>query len=77
MDLSVIKDALSDFATFAANFKGLFQGLPVFIETLAGWFQPTETPGAPEGTLVIGEATEKTSSIFEGLSSKPEETPAQ
>lgn len=73
MDLSVIKDALSDFATFAANFKGLFQGLPEFFETLAGWFQP----GTEEGSLVIGDEANATSSIFEGLSSKPEETPAQ
>ncbi|APT93292.1 hypothetical protein CPHO_10765 [Corynebacterium phocae] len=38
MDLSVIKDALSNFSTFIDNIVKLFQGVPNTLGTLSNWF---------------------------------------
>lgn len=60
MDITVIKEALGDFATFARNFSELMQGIPNFLAGIGSLFQPVE--GTDQTLFEV--ATEQTSSNF-------------
>lgn len=57
MDLSLLKDAFSDYATFAKNIGPALQSIPTLLSSVLGFFTN------------FGENADITSSAFKGLSS--------
>lgn len=56
MDLSILKDSLSDFATFGKNIDDVFQGVPNLLTGIINFFQN------------FGDNTDTTGDNFEALS---------